>query len=158
MTKLTELDAFDRRLLDLVRRDNQMPARALAETVGLSESAVLRRLRRLRAEGVITADVSVVRPEALGLGLTMHVLVAMEREGSAVLDAFARKIAGRPEVHQAWYVTGESDFVLLVRVASMEDYERFTRATLNDDPNVRSFRTIIAIREVVEARTPSALA
>ena len=51
-------------------------------------------------------------------------------------------------------MTGESDFVLLVRVAAMQDYERFTREALNDDPNVRSFRTIIAIREVVEARLP----
>ena len=157
MTESASLDVFDRRLLDLVRRDNLTPARRLAEAVGLSESAVLRRLRRLRAEGVIAADVAVVRPEALGLGLTMHVLVTMEREGSAVLDAFSRKISSLTEVHQAWYVTGESDFVLLVRVASMADYERFTRANLNDDPNVRSFRTIIAIREVVEARLPPAV-
>lgn len=91
MPETAALDGFDRRLLDLMRRDNQTPARALGEAVGLSESAVLRRLRRLRAEGVIAADVSIVRPEALGLGLTMHVLVAMEREGSAVLDGFAAR-------------------------------------------------------------------
>lgn len=79
----------------------------------------------------------------------MHVLVSMEREGSAVLDAFARKIRARPEVQQAWYVTGESDFVLLVKVGSMEAYEKFTREVLNDDPNVCTFRSMITIREVV---------
>ncbi|WP_020180506.1 Lrp/AsnC family transcriptional regulator [Methylopila sp. M107] len=152
MPKPVTLDAFDRKLLGLVARDNLAPARLLADKVGLSESAVLRRLKRLRAGGVIAADVSIVAPEALGLGLTMHVLVTMEREGSAVLDAFARKISARAEVVDAWYVTGDSDFVLLVRVGSMADYERFTRETLNDEPNVRSFKTLIAIRQVVEAR------
>ena len=144
------LDSFDRALLALVQRDNLTPARVLAETVGLSESAVLRRLRRLRRDGIIAADVALVRPAALGLGLSMHVLVQMERENSAVLDAFARRIARRPEVHGAWYVTGDSDFVLLVRVADMAAYERFSRAVLNDDPNVRAFRTLITIRELVE--------
>ncbi len=150
MPEITDLDAFDHALLALVRRDTHTPARVLAEKVGLSESAVLRRLKRLRHDKVIVADVAVVRPAALGLTLTMHVLVSMEREGSAVLDAFARKIKRRPEVHGAWYVTGESDFVLLVRVADMAAYERFSRAMLNDDPDVRAFRTLITIRELVE--------
>ena len=154
MTDSATLDRFDRALLDLVARDNLTPARQLAGQVGLSESAVLRRLRRLRAEGVITADVAIVRPAALGLTLTMHVLVQMERENSAVLDAFARKILRRPEVHGAWYVTGDSDFVLLVRVADMAAYERFSRATLNDDPNVRAFRTLITIRALVDHDAP----
>ena len=156
MPESAALDRFDRALLDLVARDNLTPARSLAAKVGLSESAVLRRLRRLRADGVITADVAIVRPAALGLALTMHVLVQMERENSTVLDAFARKMLRRPEVHGAWYVTGDSDFVLLVRVADMAAYERFSRATLNDDSNVRAFRTLITIRELVDPDAPAA--
>jgi Lrp/AsnC family leucine-responsive transcriptional regulator len=87
----------------------------------------------------------------LGAPLTIHVLVSLEREGSAALDAFTRKLRGRPEVRQAWYVTGDADFVLLLRLASMEAYEAFTRDVFHDDPNVRAFRTIIAMREVVGA-------
>jgi DNA-binding Lrp family transcriptional regulator len=114
------LDRFDHALLEQVQINNQLPARHLAERVGLSESAVLRRLRRLRREGVIAADRAVVHPAILGLPLTMHVLVSLEREGSAVLDAFTRKLRGRPEVRQAWYVTGEADFVLRLQLANME--------------------------------------
>ncbi|MET4682812.1 Lrp/AsnC family transcriptional regulator [Brevundimonas faecalis] len=143
------LDDFDRRLLDLVRRDNLQPARLLAEKVGLSESAVSRRLRRLRDEGVIVADVAVIDETRLERALTMHVLVEMEREGSAVLDALLEGLAARPEVRAAWYVTGETDFVLYVAVPSMEAYERFTREVLNDDARVRAFKTLISIREVL---------
>lgn len=153
MTKSIDLDRFDRALLDLVRRDNLTPARKLAEIVGLSESAVLRRLRELRRTGVIVADVAVVSAEALGQALTMHVLVRMEREGTAVLDGFVRSLRRRPEVRAAWYVTGVSDFMLQVRVPDMAAYERFTREALNDDPNVRSFKTLVSIRQVVDDET-----
>ncbi|MGD9507654.1 MAG: Lrp/AsnC family transcriptional regulator [Geminicoccaceae bacterium] len=144
------LDQLDRALLMQVQVDNQVPARLLAERVGLSESAVLRRLRRLRREGVIAADVSVVHPSVLGLPLTMHVLVSLEREGLSEIDAFTRRLRARPEVRQAWYVTGEADFVLQLRLASMAAYEGFARDVFHDDRNVRSFRTIIAIRQVVD--------
>jgi Lrp/AsnC family transcriptional regulator, leucine-responsive regulatory protein len=149
MPESVTLDNFDRALLAQVQADNQMPARRLAERVGLSESAVLRRLRRLRREGIIVADVSVVSPAVLGLPLTIHVLVSLERESAAVLDAFTRKLRSRPEVRQAWYVIGDADFVLLLQLASMEAYEAFTREVFHDDPNVRAFRTIIAMREIV---------
>ncbi|EHL98637.1 transcriptional regulator, AsnC family [Acetobacteraceae bacterium AT-5844] len=151
MQKSVTLDRFDQALLEQMQVNNQLPARELAERVGLSESAVLRRLRRLRQEGVIVADISVIHPAVLGAPLTIHALVSLEREGSAALDAFTRKLRARPEVRQAWYVTGEADFVLLLRVASMEAYEAFTREVFHDDPNVRAFRTIIAMREVVGA-------
>ena len=149
MQETVTLDDFDRRLLDLVRRDNLQPARVLADKVGLSESAVSRRLRRLREEGVIVADVAVIDEARLERALTMHVLVEMEREGTGVLDALIAKLSARPEVQAAWYVTGETDFVLYVRVPTMEAYEVFTREVLNDDARVRAFKTLISIREVL---------
>ena len=149
MQETVTLDDFDRRLLDLVRRDNLQPARMLAEKVGLSESAVSRRLRRLRDEGVIVADVAVIDEGRLERALTMHVLVEMEREGSAVLDALIDRLIARPEVQAAWYVTGDTDLILYVVTPTMEAYEVFTREVLNDDARVRAFKTLIAIREVL---------
>ncbi|MBE9603427.1 Lrp/AsnC family transcriptional regulator [Acetobacteraceae bacterium H6797] len=149
MPKSVTLDAADHALLAEIQRDNQTPARVLAEKLGLSESAVLRRLRRLRREKVVVADVAVVDPAVLGTPLTILVLVSLEREGTARLDAFVRKLRERPEVKRAWYVTGEADFVLELRVADMGAYEAFSREVLLDDANLRSFRTIVSMREVV---------
>lgn len=148
MTKTADIDQFDRALLEEMRRDNQTPARILAERVGLSQSAVLRRLRRLRAEGIITADISVVNPAVLGVPVTIHVLVSIDR-GSQLADAFARKLRSRPEVQHASYVTGGADFVLHLQVESMEAYAAFAREVFHDDPNVSSFYTYVAMREVV---------
>ena len=70
-----ELDGFDRKLLRAVQADNQLNAEALGEAVGLSPSACLRRLRRLREAGVIEAEIAVVAPETLGRALMMVVEV-----------------------------------------------------------------------------------
>ena len=148
------VDDFDLALLDLVQRDNLTPARLLAERVGLSESAVLRRLRRLRREKIIAADVSIVRPEAIGLPLTIIALVSLERENAGVLDDFTRRAKARAEVRQCWYVTGEADLALVLRLESMASYEAFTREMFIENQNVRSFKTLVAMREIVnEAQT-----
>lgn len=160
MKKLVDLDAFDRRLLDLVRQNNLEPARTLADKVGLSISAVLRRLRRLRQEKVIVADVALLHPALTGSALTMHVLVRMQQAGPQSMDAFAREIVHHPEVTGAWDVTGDEDFLLKIQVATMEEYDGFTRRVLNEDRGVHSFTTLITIRTLIEneaARRPMRL-
>jgi Lrp/AsnC family leucine-responsive transcriptional regulator len=150
MRKMSNIDDFDRKLLNLVRRDNLEPARSLADKVGLSISAVLRRLRRLREEQVIIADIAVVNPTLTGSSLTTHVLVRMERPGRRAMDAFANEVARHREVTGAWEVTGDDDFVLKVQVGSMAEYDTFTREVLNEENGVASFKTLITIRTITE--------
>ncbi len=150
MRKKIDIDDFDRRLIDEVRRDNQQPARILADKVGLSVSAVLRRLRRLRAERVIIADHAIVDPALTGSALTMHVLVKMRQAGASVMDGFSRTLSSHPEVTAAWDVTGDDDYVLKVQVASMQEYDRFTRRALGEDRGVYAFKTLITIRTIIE--------
>lgn len=154
MRKIIDLDQFDRRLIALVRQNNLEPARSLADKVGLSISAVLRRLRRLRAEGVIVADVAVIDPALTGSAITMHVLVRMKQPGRQAMDGFARSIVREREVTGAWEVTGDDDFVLKVEVDSMAEYDAFIRRALDDDEGVLSFKTLITIRPVI-AEGPS---
>jgi DNA-binding Lrp family transcriptional regulator len=157
MRKMIDLDSFDRRLLDLVRQNNLEPARVLADKVGLSLSAVLRRLRRLRDEKVIIADIAIVDPALTGSALTMHVLIQMQQAGPQTMDGFAREIVRHPEVTGAWDVTGDDDFLLKLQVATMEEYDAFTRRALGEDKGVHSFKTLITIRSIIEndvARRP----
>jgi Lrp/AsnC family transcriptional regulator, leucine-responsive regulatory protein len=150
MPKKTDLDSFDRRLIEEARRDNLQPARVLADKVGLSVSAVLRRLRRLREERVIIADRAVIDPALTGSALTMHVLVKMRQAGARSMDAFSRSIVHYPEVTGAWDVTGDDDFVLKVQVGSMQEYDRFTRRALGEAQGVYAFKTLITIRTIVD--------
>jgi DNA-binding Lrp family transcriptional regulator len=144
----TTLDDFDLRILARYQHDTQVPARAIGQAVGLSAAAVQRRLKRLRAVGVIRREVAEVAPSAVGLPITCVVAVDLDRERAADLDQFKRKMLGLAEVQQCYYVTGQTDFVLVVLVATMEAYEAFTRRWLLDDDNVKSFTTSVVLDRV----------
>lgn len=149
MTETATLDAFDRRIIAVVRRNNLEPARMIADQVGLSESAVLRRLRRLRATGVIAADVAVIDPGRLNPAITIHVLVELHQSSLRAEQAFALKMQRQPEVVAAWNVTSRIDFLLIVSVASIEEYQRFSDEILAADEDVRMFETLVSLREIV---------
>jgi len=144
MAHSADLDRFDRALLAEMQTDNQTPARVLADRVGLSQSAVLRRLRRLRAEGIIAADVSIVNPDVLGTPVSVHVLVSID-QGSRTYREFARRLRQRKEVRHASYVTGGADFVIHLRIASMADYAQFAREMFHNDPTVSELHTYLAM-------------
>ena len=143
-----QLDRHDREILARYQRDTQVPAKVIADAVGLSTAAVQRRLKRLRAEGVIEREIAQLDPKAVGLPVTCLVSVDLERERATDLARFRRKILAAPEVQQCWYVTGDTDYMLVVLAESMEAYEVFTRRELLDDPNVRSFTTYVALERV----------
>jgi Lrp/AsnC family transcriptional regulator, leucine-responsive regulatory protein len=143
-----ELDAFDHHLLKVVQQDNRISADALSAKVGLSPSACLRRLKRLRREKVIEADIAVVSPEAIGRTLTMIVEVTLERERPDIMDEFKRSMRATPEVMQCYYVTGDIDFILVVTARDMRHYEEFTNRFFFTNPNVRRFHTSVVMDRV----------
>ena len=82
-----ELDAIDRRILDALQEDNQVTNLALAERVGLSPPACLKRVRRLRQERVVVRDVALVDPERVGQTIVAFVGVELDRQREDVLAA-----------------------------------------------------------------------
>lgn len=142
------LDGFDLAILREVQRNNTTPLRLIAEAVGLSAPAVQRRLRRLEADGVIQANIAVVDAAAVGRLITLLVEIEVESERPEVLAWTKNRFAADPEVQQCYYVTGETDFVLVVTAASMVEYEAMTQRLFFADPNVKRFRTYVAMDRV----------
>lgn len=142
------LDDFDYRILQRWQADTRLPAKVIAEEIGLSVAAVQRRLKRLREQGVIRREIAELDPAQLGLPLTCIVLVDLDRETSADLDRFRRKMQACAEVQQCYYVTGQHDFVLIVLAADMLAFDAFARRNLVDDPNVRGFTTQVVFERV----------
>jgi Lrp/AsnC family transcriptional regulator, leucine-responsive regulatory protein len=139
------LDVFDRRILAHYQHDTRVPAETIGAQVGLSATAVQRRLKRLREQGVITAEIAVLAPALLDQGVTCIVGVDLERESAADIDSFKTRMATYAEVQQCYYVTGATDFFLVVLAKSMETYEAFTRRAFLSDLNVRSFTTHVVL-------------
>jgi len=152
MATNSRVDDFDLRILERLQADARTPVPDLAEAVGLSAPACYRRIRRLREVGAIERDVAVVRPRTLGWGVSMIVLVVLEREGRQTIDDLMRKLTASPQVRELWHVTGEFTFVLHMVARDMEDYDRLATRLLSHDERVRSFQTLVVMREARSAR------
>lgn len=150
MPKSADLDSFDRKLLDAMQRDAQQPMATLADAVGLSVPACYRRLRRLRETGVITREIAVVRPKALGWPLSMLVMITLERENAHTIAEIVEFLRDEPEVIEAWNVTGDYDIAVRMIARDMEGYDETVRRLFAADARIRSFQTLVIIRQVKE--------
>ncbi|MFY2508485.1 Lrp/AsnC family transcriptional regulator [Vibrio pectenicida] len=150
MTQQSEMliDSFDRNILNIVQNSNRATSDNIAEKVGLSPAAVQRRLKRMRSHGVIQADVSIINPKAVGQAMTFIVQVTLERERVDLMHNFKKEMSANRSVQQCYYVTGSSDFILIVTAADMEGYDNFTREAFFDNANIKSFQTNVVMDNV----------
>lgn len=142
------LDAIDRKILAILQRDNQITNLELASRVGLSPPPCLWRVRRLREQGIIEKDVALIDPVKVGQGLIAFVGVELDRQREDVLTSFERKISAEPQVQQCYFVSGETDYLLVVTCADMESYNAFARRVLANEHNIKRFRTSFCLSRV----------
>lgn len=147
-THVSTLDGFDRAILKILQQDNTTPQRTVGEAVNLSAPAVQRRIKRMTEEGVIQANIAVVDPVSLGRSITIFVEVEIISETSEQVEEAKREFSSAPEVQQCYYVTGETDFVLVVIVPTMADYEALTRRLFFGNRNIRKFKTFVVMDRV----------
>src|ERR1700750_1242016 len=95
------IDDVDRKILRVIQQDARRSSESIGTDIGLSASAVQRRIARLRDDGVITADVAIVDPKAVGRSLTMIVDIEVERERPELMAVLKRWIAAEPAVQEA---------------------------------------------------------
>lgn len=139
------MDVFDKAILEILQKNNLTPQRDIGEEIGLSPAAVQRRIKRMREEGIIKADISVLEREFLGNPVTLMVEVFLESEQIDLIDETKKSFVSCEAVQQCYYVTGESDFILIIVARSMSDYEKLTRELFFANKNVKRFRTVVVM-------------
>jgi Lrp/AsnC family leucine-responsive transcriptional regulator len=148
----SKLDEMDRRILRLLQADGRATYDQIAERVGLSASATLRRVRRLETSGVIAGYVALVRAQRVGLGLTAYINVRMEKHSGGdkrrPMDVFGAAVQTWPEVVECISLSGEMDYLLRVVVSDMDHYSRFVMDTLLRHPSVQDCRTSFVLNFV----------
>jgi DNA-binding Lrp family transcriptional regulator len=134
------LDDFDHRLLDLLQRDSSRTLTALGDAVGLSASAVQRRLGRYRRNGLLR-EVAVLDPGALPATTLVAALVTMERDTQRVHAAFRARMRAAPEVQQCYALAGDWDYLVLLAVSSVADYREAAERLFVDEGNIKRYDT-----------------
>ena len=143
------LDDTDRTLLRLLRGDGRMSNAALAEAVGLSPSACLRRLRLLEHRGVIRGYTAIIAEAPVREGVTVIVQITLERQTDDSMQRFEVAVRRCPEVRECYLMTGMSDYLLRVEARDAADYERIHKDALSRLPGVARIQSSVAIRSVV---------
>lgn len=143
-----QYDRIDARILEIVQKNNRLTSEVIGELTGLSATACQRRLKRLRSEGIIEADVSIVSPKAVGRPIQMLVQVTLERERSDIVDRFKKAIKSSAEIVNGFFVTGDADFVLYITARTIEDYEQFTRQFFYENKDIKNFKTMVIMDRV----------
>lgn len=140
MTTPVSLDEFDHRLLELLQRDAGATLTALGEAVGLSASAVQRRITRYRKSGLLR-QVAVLDPGLLG-GITLAtVLVAMERESAKHHAAFHARMRAAPEVQQCYTLAGEWDYLVILATTGVAHCREVADRLFGSDDNLKRYET-----------------
>lgn len=143
-----EFDAKDARIIALLQKDCRISNAELAQQVGMSASALWRRVRVLEEAGVITRYGAVVDPDRLGLGFEAFVSVHLTRHDRAQLREFIRAVELRPEVQECHAITGQADYQLRVLCRDIAAFNQFLDAFLFRQSAVASAQTSVVLQTV----------
>jgi Lrp/AsnC family leucine-responsive transcriptional regulator len=144
------LDRIDIAILETLQRDGRVSNAALAEKVGLSQSACSRRLDILEKTGVIRGYHARLSNEALAHGMTAIVHISLSGQFEKSLTEFEAAVKRCPNVLSCHLMSGEYDYILRVAARNLEDYERIHRQWLSAMPHVTKINSSFALREVID--------
>jgi Lrp/AsnC family leucine-responsive transcriptional regulator len=144
------LDRTDIKILGLLQEQGGLSNLELADRVGLSPTPCARRVKRLESEGIIKSRVTLLDQSRLGLTLTAHIGVTMDRHTPERFEAFEAAISAYPEVIECCVVTGQSaDYLIKVVVVDMVHYEQFLLGRLTRIAGVTGVHSSFELRKVV---------
>ncbi len=144
---MTELDEIDRALLRALARDARQGAGALGRSVGLSQPAAWRRIKRLQEAGIIKGRRLLLDREKLGFGVTVFLGVKLATKGRVSLDDFERAVSAIPEVQTVEHVLGLYDYRLRVVARDIPDFERVLRRRIMTLPGVGDVEANVLLSE-----------
>ena len=145
---IEKLQAIDADILERLQRNARVSNASLANVVGLSPSACLRRVRSLEQRGYVRNYVTMLNPERLGLGASVFVQVSLEKKDESTLQRFEREIYKCPEVMECYLMTGDSDYLLRVVVPDVPAFERFLINHLTKVRGINSIRSSFSLKQV----------
>ena len=146
-----KLDRYDRAIVRALQLDGRITNSQLAESVNLSESASLRRVRALEESGFIEGYTALINQQKAGCPVNVFVSITLDRQSQSGLETFENAVRKIPEVMECYLMTGEHDYLLRLVVADMADFERIHNQHLTRLPSVARLQSSFAMRTVVRS-------
>lgn len=142
---MTKFDPIDQKILRELSRDGRQSNLVLADRIGLSPSACLRRVQVLEAAGVIKGYRAVLDPVKMGVGFVAYVTVGLNLHTKAAQEAFERALAHAPEVRECHNITGTVEYLLRIEAADLVAYKHFHTEVLGALPQVNAITSYVVL-------------
>jgi Lrp/AsnC family transcriptional regulator, leucine-responsive regulatory protein len=136
------LDDIDRKLLDLLQQEASRSLTELGDAIGLSPSAVQRRLTRYHSSGLIAQQIAVLNPRELPGTVLACVLVTLERESKKLHAAFEERMRASPEVQQCYDLAGEWDYLVIIATNGMPRCRAVIEELFLGTSNIKRYDTL----------------
>lgn len=146
---MASLDKIDRAILSALQTNARISNVELAETVGLSQSACLRRVKHLEETGVIESYQAVISNKALGQTITAIIQITLQGQSEKQLSEFEAAVQRCPYIVACFLMSGDSDYVIRVNANDMEHFEYIHKNWLSTLPSVSRMQSGFAMRMVV---------
>jgi Lrp/AsnC family leucine-responsive transcriptional regulator len=154
---LDEFDSTDFKIMQALCEDGRMSDVMLGEKVFLSSTAAARRRKILEERGAITGYCAGLDLTMLGLGIVVMVAIELRSQAEQVLNEFEEAVARCPSVTFCSFVSGDTDFLMMLHVRSFADYDHVYRSELATLPHVAKIRSSFVMRHVTNRTVPPAL-
>lgn len=142
---MTKSDTITQKILQILTRDGRISNIDLAERVGLSASACLRRVQELERSGMIQGYRAVLGQKARGIGFIAYIAVGLSDHSKASQEAFERSISRSPEVRECHNITGTMEYLLRVEVLDLASYKVFHTEVLGVLPQVNAITSYVVM-------------
>lgn len=151
---MTPIERTDFRILHELSIDGRMSDVALGERVHLSSTAVARRRKILEERGIIRSYTADLDMALLGLNIVVIVSIELKSQAEQGLNEFEQAVIQCPSMSYCSFVSGDTDFLMIVHVSSFEDYDRVYRSELSKLPHVAKIRSSFVMRQVIDRNLP----
>lgn len=145
------LDAIDEKIIRHLRLDGRMSNANLAEAIGLSPSACLRRVKALEHRGIINGYTAIVSSPGED-GIVAIVRITLERQTEDYLKRFETAVRAHPEIEECYLMTGDADYLIKMSARNALAYESIHKDILSRLPGVARINSSVAMRSVLGAR------
>lgn len=148
-----ERDRTTQRILAALQEDGRLPIVAIAERVGLSDAACLRRIRKLESDGVIQGYSAVVDRHALGLSVVAFVLVTLEKQPGVNTNGFHECVHEEPHIIECHAMSGAHDYLMKVVARDMDQFSELVMRRILRYPGVRHVESSFSLGEIKHSKT-----
>lgn len=143
-----KLDAIDQKILEILQQNGRITNAKLASIIGISPSAILKRVRQLEESGVICRYVALVDRDKVGVGVMVIVTLSLDAHKFTTIESIKKKILAMKEVLECHQISGQSDFLLKIALESINSYSEFATEKLFTIPGVQNVKSHIVLASI----------